>query len=220
MKYLYLLITSFYLLLVPLDLSAKSTLHAVDFTAKELRDIQGHYSSIYGYLHVRVNGKSVNTRYDGKYIQLIKKSDGRFYARYKFLWIFPISIGKMSFSLKKTAKGKLQVIMHTNKTQQIVAQKFQARPIPAAWKKRLGNYKATNIKGNANIYKIRLAIQNGVLVSFTNNLNSPYPLIATSNTQLISPSAGHNNNRAINISINKQAILLQFEHNKIKLTKT
>lgn len=223
MKYLYLFITTFYLLLVPLNLLAKSptssTLHYVNFTAEELKNIQGHYSTVYGYLHIRVNGKSVNTRYDGKYIQLIKKSDGHFYARYKFLWIFPVSIGKMSFTLKKTHKGKIQIVLHNKNKSTIVAQKFTATPIPAAWKKRLGNYKATNLKGNAKIYKVRLAIKNGVLVSYSNNLSSPYPLIAKSDTQLISPSAGHNSDRSIKISITKQAIILEYDNNKIRLTK-
>ena len=215
-----LLVTTVYFLLVPLNLSAKTSLHYVNFTAEELNNIQGHYSTVYGYLHIRVKGKSVNTRYDGKYIQLLKKSDGHFYARYKFLWIFPINIGKMSFTLKKTAKGKIQVVMHENNRHKVVAQKFVATPIPAAWKKRLGIYKATRLKGHSDIKKIRLAIQNGVLVSFSNNLNSPYPLIAKSNTQLVSPSAGHNYDRSIKISIAKQAIILEFDNNKIKLTKS
>ena len=219
MKHLSLFITLIYFLLLPLNLSANASLHHVNFTAEELKNIQGHYSTVYGYLHIRVRGKQVNTRYNGKYIQLIKKSDGHFYPRYKFLWVFPISIGNMSFTLKKTSRGKTQIVMHEKNTNRIVAQKFTPKPVPAAWKKRLGTYKATRLKGNANIKKVRLRIQNGVLVSFTNNLTSPYPLVAKSDTQLTSPSAGHNNDRAIKISIAKRSIILEYENNKLKLTK-
>ena len=219
MKLLSLFITLIYFLLAPLNLSANASLHHVNFTTEELKSIQGHYSTVYGYLHIRVRGKHVNTRYDGKYIQLIKKSNGHFYPRYKFLWIFPIRIGNMSFTLKKTSRGKTQIVMHEKNTRKVVAQKFVEKPVPAAWKKRLGTYKATRLKGNANIKKVRLTIQNGVLVSFTNNLTSPYPLVAKSDTQLTSPSAGHNNDRAIKISIAQRSIILEYENNKLKLTK-
>ncbi len=219
MKHLSLFITLSFLLLMPLNLSAKASLHYVNFTTEELKNIQGHYSTVYGYLYIRVRGKQVNTRYNGKYIQLIKKSDGHFYPRYKFLWVFPIQIGNMSFSLKRSSRGKTQIVMHKKNISRVVAQKFIAKPVPVAWKKRLGTYKATRIKGNANIKKVRLAIQNGVLVSFTNELTSPYPLVAKSDTQLTSPSAGHNNDRVIKISIAKHAIILGFESNKLKLIK-
>ncbi len=222
MRYLQYLLTSICFLLLPLQVGvAKSSpsLHYVSFTADELKNIQGHYSTIYGYLYIRVRGQNVSTQYDGKYIQLVKKSNGHFYPRYRFLWIFPIQIGNMSFTLKKMPKGKTQIIMHQNGKKRIVAQRFFAKPVPVAWKKRLGIYKASQLKGKTDIKKIRLAIQNGVLVAFSNNLNSPYPLIADSNWQLTSPSAGHNNKRTIKISLRKNDIILAFEQNKLLLQK-
>jgi len=220
MKRLIQLLTFSYFLLLPLGLSAaNASLHHVNFTAAELKTIQGHYSTIYGHFFIRVNGNHVSTRYDGKHIQLIKKSNGHFYPRYKFLWVFPISIGNMSFTMKKSIRRKTQILMHQNNRTHIVAQKFISKPIPQTWKRRLGTYKATRLKGAANIRKVRLGIQNGALVAFINNLKSPYPLIIHSNTQLTSPSTGQNNDRTIRISVTKNSILLNYDNNRLELKK-
>ncbi len=219
MKSLPLSLMFFLLLFTTSDLLAKTPLHRTNFSATELRDLQGHYSTIYGHFYIRVNGKQVSTRYDGKYIELIKKSDGHFYPRYKFLWVFPINIGNMSFSLKKINSGKIRILMHEKRKIRTVAQKFYPKPIPSAWKHRLGSYQAKKIKGKSGIKKVRLALQQGILVAFINQLKSPYPLLANSNTQLTSPSAGHNHDRTIKISINKNVIVLEYENNKLALKK-
>lgn len=219
MKHTYLFSALIYLLLSPLNLSASTSPYQVPFTATELKSIQGNYSTIFGLIHIRVKGKQVSTIYDGKYIELIKKSNGHFYPQYKFLWVFPISIGNMSFSMRKVRHGKIQILMHEKRKTKVIAQKFFSKPIPQTWKKRLGIYRATRLKGRENIQKVRLGIQSGVLVAFINNLKSPYPLVANSNTQLTSPSAGHNNKRAIRISLTKNSILLNYENNKIELIK-
>ena len=125
----------------------------------------------------------------------------------------------MSFTIKKSKRGKIQILMHKKNKVQVIAQKFISKPIPQTWKKRLGTYKATRIKGKANIKKIRLRIENGALVAFINNLKSPYPLIAHSSTQLTSPSAGQNNDRIIKISLARNSILLSYENNRLELKK-
>ena len=206
-------------LFAPINTSAKTALHRVNFSIDELKNIQGHYSSIYGHIFIRVKGRHVSTRFDGKYIELIKKSNGHIYPRYKFLWVFPLSLGNASFTMKKSRSGEIRVLMHKQKKAKIIAQKFTANAVTPVWKRRLGIYKAKRIKGKSTINQVRLALQNGVLVAFINQLKSPYPLVAHSNTQLTSPSAGHNNNRTIKIFITKNSILLEYENNKLALKK-
>ena len=217
-------ILSFILLLMPLELSAKAGLQAVEFSAQELKNIQGHYSTVYGYVYIQVNKKVVSTRIDGKYIQLIKKSDGRIYPRYKLLRLIPISLGKMSFSLKND-HGKNQIVMHEinkkgkPKKAQIVAQKFKPVAIPALWKQRLGKYNATLLKGKSKIRKIRLALKRGVLVAYINKLKSPYPLLALSPSKLYSPSAGHNKDQPIHIATLSKQLSLKYGKNSLLLKK-
>lgn len=219
MQRIYLLSALFYFLVLPMSAQAKTTLKPVDFTPAELHNIQGHFSSIYGHFYIKTQGKQVSTSYEGKYIQLIKKSDNHFYAQYKFLWVFPINLGDMSFSIRKNRNNKIQILVHQGKYSQVVAQKFVSKPIPQAWKKRLGTYKAKRLAGNSNIKKVRLGIRQGALVAYINNLTSPYPLIAHSNSQLTSPSAGNNYDRIIRISSNKNSILLNYDKNKLELRR-
>ena len=220
MNRLFLLSALISFLLLPLSTSvASASLRHVSFTPEELKTLPGHYSTIYGHLFIRVKGNHVSTSFDGKYIELIKKSNGHIYPRYKFLSIFPISLGKTSFTIKKNRHGKIQVLAHEKNRTNIIAQKFFPKPIPQTWKKRLGTYKATLLKGNTYIKKVRLRIQNGTLVAFINKYNSPYPLIAHSDSQLSSPSAGHNNDRTIKISLTKNSIILSYDNNKLELKK-
>jgi len=203
---------------------SEPVLKRVHFTSTELANIQGHYSSIAGYVYINVKGKQVSTHINGKYIQLIKKSDGHFYPHYKFLRIFPISLGAMSFSLQ-TRKGNKQIIMHEkdrkgkSKKVKTVAQKFASRTIPQLWNNRLGKYKATLLKGKSNIKSIHLAKKNGVLVAYINNIKSPYPLLALSPSKLFSPSAGHNKDQAIQLSTKDNIIFLNYGKNRLILKK-
>ncbi len=223
-------------LLTPSFVSAKANLQVVDFTAQELKNIQGHYSTIYGYVYINVKGKYVSSNFDGKHIQLVKKTDGHFYPRYKLLRIFPINISDVSFSLKvaqNKSQKKIQILMHQKKKKQspikalarlkdrpqTVAQKFIPLAIPQYWKQRLGAYKATRIKGDSNIKKIRLNITNGILVAYINNITKPYPLLATSTSKLYSPSAGHNKSQPINITSSNKTITLQYAKNTLLLNK-
>ena len=186
--------------------------------------IQGHYSTIVGYVYIQVKGSKVTTHIKGKLIELIKKSDGRIYPRYKLLKLFPIRLGNASFSIKPN-KNKIQIAMYEpdkkNKTStsKIVAQKFKPREIPALWKQRTGNYKATLIKGKSKIKKIKLAIKRGVLVAYINQLKNPYPLLALSPSQLFSPSAGHNRDQTIHIASLEQGLNLEYANNRLLLKR-
>ena len=217
-----------FLFLISIGLSAntfaKAPLKQINFSASELQNIGGHYSTVYGYIYIQVNGKQVSTHVDGKYIQLIKKSDGRMYPRYKLLKLFPISLGDMSFSLMRN-KGKQQIRMHYkdkhNKkpSTKIVAQKFTPTAVPSLWKTRLGKYKATLLKGKSKIRNIRLAMKRGVMVAFINKIQNPYPLLALSSSRLFSPSAGHNQDQKINIANNNKKMMLNYGKNSLLLNK-
>ncbi len=214
----------FFLLFMPLSLAAKPSLQTVNFTAKELKELAGHYSTIMGYVHINVRKNIVSTNIDGKYIRLIKKSDNHIYPSYKFLRIIPISLGDMSFTLNNN-KGNIQLSMHQPKKKgkrqkvKVVAQKFKPSSVPQVWKKRVGIYKAKRIKGTSNIKKIKLAMQHGVLVAFINKIKRPYPLLALSESSLYSPSAGHNSKQSIKISSIANQLSLQYGKNSLILQK-
>ncbi len=208
-------------LTAPLAVSAKGH-STVNFTQAELQRLKGHYSTKFGYLFIKAHKKFASVTVDGKFIRLIKKTDGRIYPQYKFLGLFPIKLGDMSFALR-TRKGKKQVVMYSKKERRsrIVGQQFASKPIPQNWKNKLGHYKAKRIHGKAKINTIRLGILNNVLVAYVNNMHYPYPLLATSETSLYSPSAGHNSKQDIKISTkSSNKLLLEYDQNTLELTRT
>ena len=217
------LLTAFILLSSSLKPIYADSLKATNFTSSELKGLAGHYSTIVGYVHVRVNGQKVHTRIKGKTIILTKKNNGRIYPTYKLLGLFPIKLGDVSFATKNN-KNKHQVIMFSKKkgkkeSRMIAGEKFTPLAIPNVWKARLGSYKAKILTGKSGIKKIRLAIQNGVLVAFINKLKTPYPLLAKSNADLTSPSAGHNNDQPIKVTAVKKVLQLRYGSNSLVLTK-
>lgn len=208
-----------FLSLVNLNINA-ATLNNTHFSKQELFDIQGHYSTIYGYIYIQVRGKYASTNFDGKHIRLVKHSNGRFYPKYKLLSFIPVPLGDMSFELKNN-NGKQQILMHEkNKQAVVVAQKFQVKTIPNPWKKRLGNYKAKSIKGNTGIKHIKLHIHRGILLAYINKTKNPYPLVALSNNQLFSPSSGANQKQALTILEHGGKLKLNYKQSKLELTKT
>jgi len=216
---LYSAIFSVFILLFTSSLIAKPSIQKTDFTTQELEALQGHFSTIYGYMYIRANGKNVGTKFDNKYFQLVKKTDGHFYPQYKLLRFIPISLGKMSFKVERTADKTQIKMFQPNKKNRVVAQKFMPKQIPSVWKKRLGNYQTTVIKGSSKIKKIRLTVKNGILVAYINKLSNPYPLIALSDSHIYSPSAGHNQDQAISIKANSQGLQLNYGNNGLLLKK-
>jgi len=194
-------------------------LRAIHFSKEELSNIEGHYSTVYGYVYIQVRGRYVSTNIDGKHIQLIKKSNGRFYPKYKLLKVIPVNLGDMSFKLNNK-KGKQQILMfEQNKSAKTVAQKFTPKQIPSLWKQRLGKYKATLVKGRSKIKQIRLAVKQGVLVAYINKISNPYPLLALSGNKIFSPSAGHNRKQSISISSRNKDLNLTYNNNNLILKK-
>lgn len=206
------------LLLVASNSYASTALHQVAFTSEELKNIQGHYSSIEGYIFIRVRGKQVSTNYKGKYIQLIKKSNGRIYPIYRFLRLFPIDLGEFSFSFR-IHQGKKQIVIHRNKKKDKVVAQFKAKAIPTVWRTRLGKYKTKLLKGKSKIKEIALRLKNGVLVAFINKNRNPYPLLALSSSEIITPSTGYHKDQRISISFRPDKITLKFSKNTLLVVK-
>jgi len=213
--FIVMIVTTVALVTIPASAYTKTTNAVAQFTQDELHQFKGHYSTKFGYLFIQAHKKYASVTVDGKFIRLIKKANGRIYPQYKCLGLFPVKLGELSFSLS-THKGKRQAVLHSQKRKpKTVGQQFISKPIPQNWKNRLGRYKAKLIKGKAKINSIRLGILNGVLVAYVNKIKYPYPLLATSNTSLYSPSAGHNSNQQIKVSSNKNKLILEYGRNKL-----
>ncbi len=168
----------------------------IPFNSLDVKELQGHYSTAYGYFYVRPYKKHIITEADGKRIYLRKKEDGLIYPIYKLFGFIPLSKGDMAFSVKQK-KGKQLVVVHTKnekgkKAEYEIGEKFMPVVISAQWKQRLGKYKL--LKNNKEIKSLTLTleIKNDVLVGIRSDDDTSYPLLPRSNMSAMVPgSEGH-----------------------------
>lgn len=179
-----------------LSLSAyAATLSVVPLAPKLINTIAGHYSSTYGYVHVKPKQNGVFTDFRGRRITGVKKSDGFYYTTFKLIKFIPISL---RMSLDKV-NGFHRVSLDRHGTTKVVAQQFTPTPISPEWMSRLGEYRAKAINGNSKITKVKFEIQNGVVLIRMNNNKYAYPLIVKKADRLARPTIGRPRQRHIEV---------------------
>jgi len=184
------------LIIGALSISAyAATLRVVPLTANELNAIAGHYSSTYGYVHVKPGKHGVFTNFNGRRISSVKKSDGHYYSTFKLIGLIPISL---RMSLDKV-NGLHRVSLDRHKVKKVVGQQFKPTPVPAAWTPRLGEYRATAVNGKSKIYKVKLETQQGVVLIRLNNSKYAYPLVTKGASRLVRPTIGRPRQRHMEV---------------------
>ena len=150
------------------------------FTAAELQQLRGHYSTSYGYYYVTSKNNVGITRSEGKRIYLIKHSDGRIYPVYKLLGFIPLKPSDTAFTLEQR-RGRLMVIMHSIEKGKAVAEeigeKFAPVKIGADWLRRTGRYKVRLVNGKSNLKTLHLKTKNHVFLASMNNDPTDYPFL-------------------------------------------
>ena len=211
-------IFTLFLLLTTFPVFADS-LHKVAFSADELQQLSGHYSSVFGYVHIQAKNKKLSTVVNGKHIHLVKKSDGKIYPFYNMVGLFPISIGGISLSFQ-TINGKQNVTLYKDNEIHRVAKQFTVRAIPASWKALLGHYHASVVKGKPGIKTVHLKQLNGVLLASINQQKDYFPLVPLSATQAFLPDTGNEKSVNLTIRIKDQNLHLAYANNEVVLRKT
>jgi len=169
-----------------LSLSAYAApLTVVPLPANELNAIAGHYSSTYGYVHVKPDKQGMFTHFNGRRITGVKKSDGYYYSTLKLIGLIPISL---RMSLDKV--NGLHRVTLNRPVKKIVAQQFKPTPLPAAWTTHLGEYRAKAVNGKSKIYKVKLETQGGIVLIRLNNSKYAYPLVMRKTNKLVRPTIG------------------------------
>ncbi len=174
---------------------AFSSNKTIPFSFADAKQLQGHYSTAFGYFYVHIHNNQLITDIEGKRIYLRKKEDGLIYPIYKLFGFIPLSKGDMAFSVRQE-KGKQRVFVHTQKKgkkhEQEIGEKFSSVDISTVWKQRIGKYKLLKkgevIKG----LTLKLEIKNKVLLGTRSDRNTTYPLLPHSDLSAIVPgSEGH-----------------------------
>ena len=192
----------------------------VEFTPQEVRQLTGHYSTSYGYFHIRSNNGVVTTLAEGKRIYLRKKEDGLIYPVYKLLGLIPFAKDDMAFSMK-WARGRQLVILHTQengkKITSEVGEKFTPIPLSKAWQQRVGQYKlVSKSKPNTHL-TFKLYIKNNLLIGIRSDDDTPYPLLPRSDTSAIIP--GSDEGHLVDLTVKNNQLFLLVGKNSYQLIK-
>lgn len=212
-------LSALFFLLISFSTPSYATNEAIKFTAQEIRQLTGHYSTSYGYFYIQSKKGIVTTVANGRRVYLQKREDGLIYPVYKLLGFIPFSKDNMAFSIKQ-ARGKQLVMLHAvekgKKVQHEVGEKFIPKPISAKWRQRLGRYKIT-FKNNKKItIKTQLTIKNGVLLGMLGD-DTLYPFLPRSDNSAIIPGSGEGH--LVELLAQKDKLYLRQRNNTSQLIK-
>lgn len=199
------------------------TLNVVPLSADKIQAIAGHYSSTYGYVHVKPSQNGVFTDFKGRRITGVKKSDGFYYSTFRVAGIFPISL---RLSLHRV-DGLHRVSLSRHSSNKVVAQQFKATPISPQWMARLGEYRAKAVNGASKIAKVSFEMQQGVMLMRLNNGKYAYPLISQTATKqavqkaekLVRPTIGRPKQRTMEVWPEGQSLAAVIGNVRFKLDK-
>ncbi len=113
----------------------------------ETADLSGVYAGVVGRLEIKQKSSShYRATASGMNLELKRKENGRFYARYRVLGILPISVGELSEIgfYGEHISGYDLLIGETVRGKFIAGTRVSPSLISAAWKQRLGRYKLLN----------------------------------------------------------------------------
>jgi hypothetical protein len=106
-------------------------------------DIEGHYATVIGLIHLSTHGGRYRASMLGKRLELLPQPDGLLAAEYRFLGVIPIPISVLREARvipARVAGRQLAVAYYRDRAYRL-GEKISPHPLPAAWRARLGEYR-------------------------------------------------------------------------------
>lgn len=129
----------------------------------------GHYATELGYLSIRRDGARLLVDAAGKTLAMTPRTHGYAGLEYRLLGLFTINLGKLGqteFTRARIA-GRDVLLARRAGVFLLAGEQIASRPLPAAWRARLGAYRYTGrdayIAGQ--IGEIRLKLEDGFLLA-------------------------------------------------------
>jgi hypothetical protein len=137
--------------------------------SREMRsEYAGQYASMVGLAVIKPKSDHFHTRVMNRTLRLVPLTNGRFGVKYRFLGLFPISLGELDFFELSYARiaGHEILTAGTRGRDLLIAEKIHAVPVPETWLKRVGEYRIDN-RGDdfLLIEDIHLRYEDGLLLA-------------------------------------------------------
>jgi len=135
-------------------------------TQEELKAYEGHYDTIVGLVEVRKKSDYLEAAMFNRTVRLVPRPDGLLEMNYKFLGLFPVSLGKLDHIYidreMVTGRNILKVVIDGNEF--LAGEQLKPGPISDKWQQRSGEYEIINAGDDAVLVdKLRLRYEEGLL---------------------------------------------------------
>jgi CubicO group peptidase (beta-lactamase class C family) len=115
-------------------------------TPAELQAYEGRYDTIVGLVQMKKKSDYLDAELESGTVRLTPRPDGLLGMSYRFLGLFPLSMGELDriYLDRETVNGRdiLKAVIDDN--DYLVGERLPAMPVPAKWRQRAGEYEIVN----------------------------------------------------------------------------
>jgi len=137
-------------------------------TAAELQAYEGRYDTLAGLVEMRKKADYLEAGLLGKSVRLTPRPDGLLEISYRFLGLFPLSLGELDrvYLDRETVNGRDILKAVINGSEYLAGERLQPLPIPEKWRQRAGDYEVVNGGDDTVLLeKLRLRYDEGILMA-------------------------------------------------------
>lgn len=140
---------------------------SVPLSAEARRQYPGRYATELGLVSIAAGDGQLRAEVSGRSLQLVPQADGWFSLQYRLFGFIPLRLGTLDQVriARQNVAGHEIIAARYQGEALLVGEKIEPRPIPDAWRRRLGDYEIVNAsQDDIRIEAIRLLEDGGFLI--------------------------------------------------------
>ncbi len=133
-----------------------------------LRAYEGRYATIIGVVDIRRKSDYLVAEAMNRTFRLVPLVDGTLGLKYKFLGLFPVSLGQLDYLglSRDTVAGRELLVARARNGEFLIGEKIRPVPVPATWRKRVGEYGIGNLGDDFPLLEnVDIRLDNGLLIA-------------------------------------------------------
>jgi len=137
-------------------------------TAAELQAYEGRYDTLAGLVEVSNKGDYLEAGLFGRSVRLTPRTDGLLGMSYRFLGLFPVSLGELDrvYIDRESVNGRDILKAVLDGREYLAGERLQPAPVPEKWRQRTGEYEIVNAGDDTVLLeKLRLRYEDGILLA-------------------------------------------------------
>jgi CubicO group peptidase (beta-lactamase class C family) len=115
---------------------------------EDVRALEGHYDTHYGFARARRDGEGLAVQLDGRPLRLEPLGEGHFAVQGRILRAIPAELERLALGLKRVGDRRLLLAAAPGESLAVVGERLDPLPIPPVWYRRLGDYRILDPEGS------------------------------------------------------------------------